>query len=72
MWIKNILYNWIFKPKESKLSEEIRLKRLEELRRKQGIDLDSFKDEFALDFHIDIQKASELGNFKLDKEVYNV
>jgi hypothetical protein len=34
MYVKNILYNWMFKPKESKLTEETRLARLEELRRK--------------------------------------
>lgn len=72
MYVKNILYNWVFKPKESKLTEESRVQRLEELRRKQGTDLDSFKDEFNLDFHIDIKKAAEIGNLKIDKEIYNV
>jgi hypothetical protein len=45
---------------------------LEELRRKQGIDIEIFKDEFNLDFHIDVKKAEELGNFMRDKEIYNV
>lgn len=72
MWFKNILYNWAFKPKESKLTEDVRLKRLEELRKKQGIDLDIFKEEFTLDFHIDEEKAREYGNFKIDKTIYNV
>ena len=42
MWINNILYKMIMKPKDSKMSEEWRVERLEELRKKQGIDLYSF------------------------------
>ncbi|CDW84510.1 UNKNOWN [Stylonychia lemnae] len=71
MWIKNILYNWIFKPTESQQFEQ-RQERLEELRKKQGVDIDIFKDEFNLDFHIDAEKAQEYGNFQLDKKIYNV
>ena len=29
MYFKNILYNWIFKPKESNITEQVRLQRLE-------------------------------------------
>lgn len=72
MWFKDILYNMLFKPKDNIMTEDQRLVRLEELRKKQGLDLDSFKDEFELDFHIDIQKAKEFGNFDLDKGIYNV
>ena len=36
------------------------------------MDLDSFKDEFELDFHVDMQKAKDLGNIKIDKNIYNV
>ena len=45
---------------------------MEELRRKQGIDLLSFKDEFELDFHIDEEEARKIGNTLIDKEIYNV
>ena len=72
LWIKNILYNLIFKPKESLLTEETRRQRLEELRKKQGIDLDSYKDEFELDFHIDMEEARAIGNLHIDKHIYNV
>lgn len=34
MWFKNILYNLFFKPKDSKMTEDQREKRLEELRKK--------------------------------------
>ena len=34
MWVKNILYNMVFKPKESSMKDETQLKRLEELRKK--------------------------------------
>ena len=34
--------------------------RLEQLRRKQGSDIDALKSEFELDFHLDEQKAMEL------------
>ena len=72
MWVKNIMYNWMFKPKESKLSEETRLQRLEELRRKQGLDLDVVKEEYTFDFHIDEDKARRIGNPVIDKTIYNV
>ncbi len=48
------------------------MKRLEELRKKQGIDIESFRDEFELDFHIDAEAAARLGNPYLDKTIYNV
>ena len=72
MWIKQILYNMIFKAKDSRMTEEQRETRLEELRKKQGIDLLSFKDEFELDFHIDEDQAAKIGNLRIDKEIYNV
>ena len=34
--------------------------RLEELRKKQGPDIDALKSEFELDFHLDEKKAMEL------------
>lgn len=46
--------------------------RLEELRKKQGWDLDSYKDEFELDFHIDVEKTKNIGNVTIDKNIYNV
>ena len=47
------------------------MKRLEELRRKQGSDIDALKSEFELDFHLDEKRAMEL-NGKIDKKIYNV
>ena len=72
MWINNILYKMIFKPKDSKMTEEQRVSRLEELRKKQGIDLISYKDEFEFDFHIDEEEARRVGNAQIDKNIYNV
>ena len=62
----------IFKPKDSKMTEEQRLERLDELRKKQGLDLFSFKDEFEFDFHIDEEEARKMGNIFIDKNIYNV
>lgn len=45
---------------------------MEELRKKQGVDIDIFKAEFTLDFHIDEVKAREYGNYNIDKRIYNV
>ena len=72
MWINNILYKMIMKPKDSKMTEEQRVERLEDLRKKQGIDLQSFKDEFELDFHIDEEEAHRVGNKLIDKNIYFV
>eukprot|EP00347_Sterkiella_histriomuscorum_P006726 403351670 len=72
MWIKNVLYNYMFKPKENKLTEDTRLARLEELRRKQGRDIELVKEEYTFDFHIDDKRATELGNPQHDKTIYNV
>lgn len=72
MWFKQILYNMIFKAKDSRMNEKSQIDRLEELRKKQGVDLLSFKDEFELDFHIDEEEAKRIGNAVIDKEIYNV
>ena len=45
--------------------------RLEELRKKQGTDIDALKSEFELDFHLDEEKAMKL-NGAIDKNIYNV
>ena len=45
--------------------------RLEELRKKQGTDIDAIKSEFELDFHLDEGRAMKL-NGKIDKKIYNV
>ena len=47
------------------------MKRLEELRERQGSDIDAIKSEFELDFHLDERKAMEL-NGTIDKKIYNV
>lgn len=52
MWFKNILYNWWFKPEESKLTEKTRLERLEELRMKQGRDIEVVKVRFIITLYI--------------------
>ena len=73
MWIEQILYNMVFKPKDSRsMNEGEQKERLDELRRKQGVDLLSFKDEFELDFHIDEEEARKIGNITIDKEIHNV
>lgn len=72
LWLKNILYNLVFKPQDGLLTEELRQQRLDELRKKQGFDIESFKDEFELDFHIDIEAARLIGNEDIDKTIYNV
>lgn len=48
-----------------------RMARLEELRKKQGSDIDALKSEFELDFHLDEEKAMKL-NGAIDKNIYNV
>ncbi len=53
------------------MTKESRLKRLEELRRKQGYDIDAIKADFEVDFHIDEAKAIEL-NGTVDTTIYNV
>ena len=45
--------------------------RLEELRKKQGSDIDALKSEFEIDFHLDEKKAIDL-NGVVDKKIYNV
>ena len=65
------LYNMVFKSADSGLSKQQRELRLEELRRKQGYDIDAIKDEFEVDFHIDEAKAYQL-NGQIDKHIYNV
>ena len=51
------LYNMIYKPSKDPSGKEEtwqqRRKRLEDLRDKQGHDIDHIKNEFELDFHID-------------------
>ena len=47
------------------------MKRLEELRRKQGPDIDVIKNEFEVEFHVDEEKAMEI-NGVIDKKIYNV
>ena len=47
------------------------MKRLEELRKKQGEDIEAIKSEFELDFHLDVEKAMKL-NGQIDKKIYNV
>ena len=47
------------------------MKRLEDLRKKQGSDIDHIKNEFELDFHINEDAAMQL-NGTIDKEIYNV
>ena len=65
------LYNMFYKAtstKQERLAErqkiqeskEDQMARLEQLRRKQGSDIDALKSEFELDFHLDEQKAMEL------------
>lgn len=67
------LYNMIFKPDkgEKGLTKEMRQARLEELRRKQGYDIDYTKEQFEYDFHMDEEKALKL-NGGIDRDIYNV
>ena len=72
------LYNMFYKPEHERKDEEgrkqtwqERMKRLEELRRRQGPDIDALKSEFEIDFHLDEAKAMEL-NGTIDKNIYNV
>ena len=73
------LYNMIYKPAHQKTDEttgkketwQARMARLEELRKKQGPDIDALKSEFELDFHLDEKKAMDL-NGQIDKTIYNV
>ena len=72
------LYNMFYKASHQKKNEageretwQERKQRLEELRRKQGEDIDALKNQFELDFHLDEKKALEI-NGKIDKNIYNV
>ena len=47
------------------------MERLDDLRKKQGEDIEVIKQEFELDFHIDEAKALEI-NGVIDKQIYNV
>ena len=77
MW-KEILYNMFFKDGQNReemiQAEETKkknIKRLEELRKKQGNDAEYYKDELMQRLHIDDKKAMEL-NGGIDTNVYNV
>ena len=45
--------------------------RLQELRKKQGSDVEYYKDELMTDLKLDRKKAYEI-NGKIDKKTYNV
>ena len=51
----SFLYNMMFKTdtKKSVLTKEMREARLKELRARQGCDVETYKDSFMVDFHID-------------------
>jgi len=68
----SMLYNMVFKPdKQGGVTKEQREQRLDELRKKQGIDMYHIKEEFEYDFHLDENAAIRL-NGGVDKTIYNV
>ena len=67
-----MIYNMFFKADKNTMTKETREARLKELRVLQGCDVEAYKDEFIVQFHVDDAKRIKLGLGDPDRMIYNV